>query len=85
MNTFYLKISSSDGNLFEGEAVNLSLRGSEGDLAIMFGHISFITTVKPGDCRIELPDGTVKTGNTSGGLLTVSDNKVIFLSGNFKW
>lgn len=85
MNTFRLTISSPDGNLFKGEVVKLTLRGIEGDLAIMAKHIPFITTVKPCDCNIELDDGTVKTGYTQGGLLTVSDDSAVLLSGSFHW
>ena len=35
MNTFPLTVASPDGNLFHGEAVQLTLRGSEGDLAVL--------------------------------------------------
>ncbi len=85
MSTFRLVIASPDGNLFEGDAVMLSVRGIEGDLAVMAGHAPFITAVKECSCRIELPDSTEKTGHTSGGLLNVSDNEVILLSECFNW
>lgn len=85
MNTFSLTVSSPDGNLFRDEAVKISVRGIEGDLAVMAGHIPFITAVKECDCRIELPDGTVKTGHTSGGLLNVSPEGVILLADCFSW
>ena len=39
MKTFKLKISSPDGDVFNGDAVKLCLRGTEGELAIMAGHI----------------------------------------------
>ena len=85
MNTFKLIISSPDGNIFEGEATMLTLRGAEGDLAIMAGHIPFITSVVPCDCNLTLPDGTEKAGHTDGGVLTVSISSVILLSGSFKF
>lgn len=85
MNTFKLTVSSPDGNRFEGEAVSLTLRGTEGELAVMAGHIPFVTTVKPCDCRIELPDGEEKIGHTDGGILTVSENGVTLLSGSFRF
>lgn len=85
MNTFFLNISSPDGNKFEGEAINLSLRGTEGDLAIMAGHIPFITSVKPCQCKIVLEDETVKKANIDGGLLTVSSKSVTLLSSSFEW
>lgn len=85
MSTFELTISSPDGNLFKGEAVSISVRGIEGELAVMAGHIPFITAVKECSCKIELPDGTEKTGHTGGGLLNVSPDGVILLSDGFSW
>lgn len=85
MKTFTLKISSPEGDLFYGEAVKLSLRASEGDLAVMAGHIPFISSVKPCDCKIELEDGSERVGTTDGGLLNVELDKVMLLSGSFRW
>ena len=85
MKTFTLKISSPEGDLFYGEAVKLSLRASEGDLAVMAGHVPFITSVVPGECKIEFEDGEEKIGTTEGGILTVAKDKVTLLAGSFKW
>ena len=62
MKTYPLTVSSPDGNLFKGPVAQLILRGSEGDLAVMAGHIPFMTAVQPGACRITLEDGTVFVG-----------------------
>lgn len=85
MNKFRLTISSPDSNIFQGDAVKLSVRGIEGDLAVMAGHIPFITAVKECDCKIELEDETEKIGHTDGGLLNVAKDEVILLSDCFKW
>ena len=85
MNTFKLTITSPDGELFSGEVFRIILRGAEGDLAIMAGHIPFVTTVKSGECRILLEDESEKTGYADGGILTVSSEKVTLLSGSFHW
>ena len=85
MSSFRLIVSSPDGNLFDGEAVMLTLRGVEGDLAIMAGHVPFVTSVAPCVCRITLPDDSVREGTVSGGLLTVSKDSVTLLSGDFHW
>ena len=85
MKPFTLKISSPDGDLFSGKAVKLCVRGTEGDLAVMAGHIPFVSSVKQCDCKIELEDGTERIGSTDGGLLTVSKEKVVLLSGSFTW
>lgn len=85
MNTFKLSITSPDGEIFSGDAVRIILRGIEGELAVMAGHIPFVTTVKKGMCKIMLEDETEKTGYADGGILTVSSDKVTFLSGSFHW
>lgn len=85
MNTFKLVISSPDGNVFDDEIAKVSMRGSEGDFAILAGHIPFITSVKPGECRVEMPDGEERIGSLDGGLLTVSSEAVTLLSGSFRW
>lgn len=85
MKTFLLKISSPEGDVFSGEAVKLCVRAYEGDLAVMAGHIPFASPVKPCKCKIELGNGTVKVGETDGGILTVTKEKTVFLSGSFRW
>ena len=85
MNTFLLTVASPDGNLFEGEVRVLFLRGAEGDLAILAGHIPFLTTIKPGPCKIECADGAVKRAHTEGGLLTVTEGGATLLAGSFRW
>lgn len=85
MNTFRLVISSPDGNLFDNEIINLSVRGVDGDLAVMAGHIPLITSLKPGECRIVLEDGSEKSGYINGGLLSVSTKATTLLSGSFHW
>ena len=85
MKAFTLKISSPEGDLFSGEVVKLSVRGTEGDLAVMAGHIPFVSYVKPCDCKIELEDGSERIGSIPGGVLTVSKEQVILLSGGFAW
>ena len=83
MSTFKLVISTPDGNMFSDNVIGFSVRGSEGDLAILAGHIPFITSVKPCECVIRLTDSTEKRGTTEGGLLTVTDKETTFMSGTF--
>ena len=85
MKTFTLKISSPDGDLFSGEVVKLNVRGTEGELAVMAGHVPFVTVVAPCDCKIELEDGTEMRGHTDGGILSVASGAATLLSGSFVW
>lgn len=86
MNTFLLNISSPDGKVFSGKVTFLSVRGVAGDLAVMAGHVPFITSVKPDShCAIHMEDGTVKEGTTGGGLLTVGKDEVTYLTAGIDW
>ena len=85
MKSFALKIATPDGNCYDAPAVSLTVRGCEGELAVMAGHVPFMTAVKPCRCRIELEDGEVKEGQTDGGILSVASESVTLLSGSFRW
>lgn len=85
MKTFKFVISTPDGNLYDGSIVKVSLRGQEGDLAIMANHTPFVTSVKPCRCRVEFEDGTDKQFDVQRGLLSVSNNSVVLMSGSAKW
>ena len=87
MNTFLLTISTPDGDVFSGKVVMISLRGIEGELAVMAGHIPFVTSIKACDVKIELADEneSLRVGHTDGGLLTVTAQRTTLLTGHFEW
>ena len=85
MNTFHLIISSPDGNLFEGDVYKLDVRGTEGALAIMAGHIPFVTSIVEAPVVIHQEDGTQKKATSKGGLLTVGKELVTLISGSFQF
>lgn len=85
MKVFTLKITSPEGDLFLGDALKISLRGTEGELAVMAGHVPFVTSILPCRFSIMLTDGEEKSGETDGGLLTVSTDGVLFLAGSLTW
>ena len=85
MKTFTLVVSSPDGNKFNGEVVKLDVRGVEGELAVMAGHIPFVTSLVNAPCTLWLPDGSKKTATTDGGVLSVSKDAVTIISGSFKF
>ena len=49
MTSYHLNIASPEGSIYNGPAVQLSVRGIEGDLAILAGHIPFLTVLKEGE------------------------------------
>lgn len=85
MRTFALTIATPDGNLYAGQAISLTVRGCEGELAVLAGHVPFVTAVKPCDCRVLTDAEQLRTGHTDGGILSVSEKGVTLLSGSFGW
>jgi F-type H+-transporting ATPase subunit epsilon len=84
MKKFHLQIAAPDGLRFDGEAEQLSVRGIEGDLAILAGHIPFVTALKAGECRVYTGD-SLRRANYTGGMLTVTKETVRMLSADFAW
>ena len=80
MSTYPLLISSPDGDLFRGEAEMLILRGTEGDLTIMAGHVPFVTGVVQGSCAVVTAGGERREGTIEDGLLTVDKDRVTVLT-----
>ena len=83
MKSFPLTVSSPAGDLFKGEAVKITLRGVMGDLAVMAGHIPFVTALAEGECRIYLESGEMRRARVAGGLLSVSREETALLSSSF--
>ncbi len=85
MNTFKLTIASPDGNKFCSDCVKLDVRGTEGELAIMAGHIPFVTSIVKCPCTVWLSESEKRTATADGGLLTVGTDSVTLLSGSFRF
>ena len=84
MNKYQLRIATPDGSAYSGEAEMIALRGMEGDLAVLAGHIPFITAVRPGVCRVINGDDA-REGEISGGMLCVGREQVTLLADTFHW
>ena len=84
MNTFKLQIAAPDGMRYDGDAVQISVRGIEGELAVLAGHIPFVTALKEGECRVYAGE-QIRRANYSGGMLTVTKDTVRMLAAEFDW
>lgn len=84
MSAYRLVISSPDGELFRGEVEGLWLRGCEGDLAILAGHVPLCTALRAGIARIALPEGEERRFSIDGGILTVGREETVVLCGEGK-
>ncbi len=85
MTPFRLTVSSPDGNKFEGDVVQFTVRGTEGELAILAGHIPFVTAVVQAKCDLWIDENTKREAFSDGGILSVSADGATFISGSFRF
>src|SRR5438309_487664 len=78
-NTLHVEVVTAERELYNGEATLVSAPGSEGRLGILPRHAALLTTLAPGDLRIEL-NGAEEPLFVSGGFLEVSDDNVTVLA-----
>lgn len=79
MSTFLLEIVTPEHIVFSQQVDSVSVRGDEGELGIMAGHLPLVTPLKVAPI-------TIKSGNTAltlavhGGFVEVQKEKVIILA-----
>ena len=83
MKSFKLIVSTPEGNVFDKDVTVLSLRGTEGSLAVMANHVPFITATKEGEVKIVIDDEKEIFALSSDGILTVAKENVTLLCGSF--
>jgi F-type H+-transporting ATPase subunit epsilon len=78
--TVQVDIVSAEGEIFSGPATMVFAPGSQGDLGIAPRHAPLLTLLKPGEVRVQLPDGSEQHFFVGGGALEVQPNKVTVLA-----
>ncbi len=74
--TFHLTIAKVGENLYDGEAVSVTVPGAEGLLTVLANHEAFVTPLKEGTIRVEKEDGTKEEFTLPiSGILEVSNNQ----------
>lgn len=84
MNTFALKIVTPDGICFEGDAQELVVRTTSGDVGILAGHINYVAPLGMGEATVVV-DGERRRAACIGGMVSVVDGKVTLLPTTFEW
>ncbi|NQX91212.1 MAG: ATP synthase F1 subunit epsilon [Flavobacteriales bacterium] len=74
-----VEIITPETTLYEGDATEIQLPGSDGSLGILNGHAPLITTLKAGKLRVK-NNGKEESFDVKGGTVEVNNNKVIVLA-----
>ncbi len=85
MNTFLLKIGTPDGVAFSGEVERVVCRSITGDLAILAGHMNFVTALGMGSAHVVMPDGTRRDAACIGGMLSMMNGECHLLATTWEW
>jgi F-type H+-transporting ATPase subunit epsilon len=80
MATIHVDIVSAEGEIFSGEAAMVFAPAAMGEIGIAPRHAPLITTLKPGEVRVQTPAGDEQHFYVSGGGLEVQPHVVTVLA-----
>jgi F-type H+-transporting ATPase subunit epsilon len=78
--TIHVDIVGAEGELFSGEAVLVIAPGTLGELGIAPRHAPLLTTLKPGNLRVQVMGQEEQVFYVGGGVLEVQPNRVTVLA-----
>ena len=84
MTAFALKIVTPDGLIFDGQAEELIVRTSTGDMGILAGHINCVVSLGMGRATVVI-DGKKRYGACIGGMVSVVNGAVTLVPTTFEW
>lgn len=84
MKPFALKIVTPDGIRFDGQAEELIVRTTTGDMGFLAGHINCCAPLGMGRATV-IVDGVKRYGACIGGMVSVIDGAVSLVPTTFEW
>lgn len=80
MATIHVDIVSAEGEIFSGEAAMVFAPAVMGEIGIAPRHAPLLTTLKPGEVRVQTPGGEEQFFYVSGGALEIQPHLVTVLA-----
>ena len=84
MMPFKLKIVTADGLFFDGEAEELVVRTTTGDVGILAKHMNYVAPLGMGHATV-LTNGQRRSAACIGGMVSVIDGEVTLVPTTFEW
>ena len=84
MTPFQLKIVTPDGLIFDGQAEELVVRTTSGDLGILAGHINCVAPLGMGRATVII-EGKRRYAACIGGMVSVVNSAVTLVPTTFEW
>jgi F-type H+-transporting ATPase subunit epsilon len=79
-NTIHVDIVSAEGEIFSGEASMVFVPAIMGDIGIAPRHAPLLTTLRPGEVRVQTPAGDEQFFYVSGGAIEIQPHVVTVLA-----
>ena len=80
MATIHVDVVSAEGEIFSGDAAMVFAPALLGDIGIAPRHAPLLTTLRPGELRVQLPSGEEQHVYVSGGALEIQPHLVTVLA-----
>jgi F-type H+-transporting ATPase subunit epsilon len=80
MATIHVDIVSAEGEIFSGEASMVFVPAIMGDIGIAPRHAPLLTTLRPGEVRVQTPAGEEQFFYVSGGAIEIQPHIVTVLA-----
>ncbi|MCY3731242.1 MAG: F0F1 ATP synthase subunit epsilon [Rhodospirillaceae bacterium] len=80
MASIRVDIVSAEGEIFSGEAAMVFAPGQLGEIGIAPRHAPLLTNLKPGEVRVQPPEGQEQFFYVTGGVLEVQPQRVTVLA-----
>ncbi|MDJ0748027.1 MAG: F0F1 ATP synthase subunit epsilon [Woeseiaceae bacterium] len=80
MATIKVDIVSAEGEIHSGEAAMVFAPASLGEVGIAPRHAPMLTTLKPGEVRVQSEEGEEEAFYITGGMLEIQPNQVTILA-----
>lgn len=84
MTPFNLKIVTPDGLIYDGQAEELYVRTTGGDVGILARHMDYVAALGMGRAVI-VSNGQRRTAACIGGMLSVKNGEVTLVPTTFEW
>lgn len=78
--SFALNIVSHSEQVFSGRVVQLTVRGSEGDIGVHYGHAPLLTTILPSMLTLKSKSGETEYLYVAGGMMEIQPKGVNILA-----
>ena len=84
MTPFPLKIVTPDGLIYDGQAEEVVVRSTSGDIGILAGHANCVAPLGMGRATVVM-DGKRRYGACIGGMISVVNGSVTLVPTTFEW